>query len=323
MTRLDNLDLSQKELDAYFPIRVLSERTSVGSSTLRAWERRYGLLTPVRTPKGHRLYNDADVKLVLHVLTLLEEGHSLPSIAKQVKQGLVSVEALSAEEQLSGVWAGLVANNLQAISDYSTERVEAIYNDASSIYPVDMVTERLIEPTLRSLGEKWQDRELGISEEHFYTGWVRNRLGARFHHAYSQASGARILLACVPGSYHELGLMLFAISALTRGYRVLYLGADLPLDQLQGVVERSGCKAVVLASRAEVEEDTEMQLAEMSSSLSVPLCLGGLGSDKELPLFEQAGGIRLGSRIAIALRVVATHVPVLSAQQETKRSTRD
>ena len=74
----------------YFPIRVLCERTGVGSSTLRAWERRYGLINPQRTPKGHRLYTADDVRLVEYVLTLLREGHSLAAIASH-QAGSVSV----------------------------------------------------------------------------------------------------------------------------------------------------------------------------------------------------------------------------------------
>jgi len=316
MVKRKKISFIARDAKTHFAIRVLSERTGVGTSTLRAWERRYGLLTPERTPKGHRLYSEKDVKLVEHILVLLEEGHSLSAIARQIKQGLASVEDDDRENQ-AGVWAHYLADNLQAIYDFSTERVEAIYNEASSLYPVDMVTERLIEPTLTELGNNWQLRERGIGEEHFYASWVRNRLGARFHHAYSQATGARILLACVPGSHHELGLMLFAISALTRGYRVLYLGADLPLDQVSSVVAQSGSRAVVLATRSDLDDATQSQLAKLSTSLEVPVMLGGMGSDRALPAFEAVGGIRLGSRISIALRVLAAHIPAFSTSERS------
>ncbi len=82
---------------------------------------------------------------------------------------------------------------------------------APTFYPVDMVTERLIEPVLVELGSVWPAGDAGIAEEHFYTSWVRNRLGARFHHAAGQARDVRILCACLPGSYHEIGLLLFSL----------------------------------------------------------------------------------------------------------------
>ncbi len=303
-----------------FPIRILSERSGVGPSTLRAWERRYGLLAPERTPKGHRLYNDKDVRLVRQVLTLLEEGHTLSAIAKRLEQGATDDEGDGDLRAQAGIWSDYLTATLQAIRDFSTERLEAIYNEASSLYPVSMVTERLIEPALRNLGSNWRSRRSGIAEEHFYASWLRNRLGARFHHAFSQASGARILCACVPGSYHETGLMLFSISALTRGYRVLYLGADLPLDQIAAVTDRSGARGVVLSSRESIDASMEKQLADLLSAVGVPVLLGGPGGDKPLPLFEEAGGVRLGSRIAVALRVLGSHVPAFGVGEPRSRS---
>jgi DNA-binding transcriptional MerR regulator len=301
------------------PIRLLSERTGVGASTLRAWERRYGMLTPERTPKGHRLYSEEDVRRVEHILTLLEEGHSLPAIAEELIQ-VPDTSALTQDRrELAGVWSEYLSGTLQALHDFSTERLEAIYNEASSLYPVDMVTERLIEPVLVELGSRWQQREAGIAEEHFYASWVRNRLGARFHHAVGQARGARILCAGLPGSHHEIGLLLFSLSALTRGYRVLYLGVDLPLDQVPLAVSRSAARGVVLSSRGEIDEAMQFELARLSGSMDVPLMLGGPCSDRPLATFEGARGIRLGSRIAVALRVLGSHVPLFGAGEANGR----
>lgn len=295
------------------PIRLLSERTGVGASTLRAWERRYGLLTPERTPKGHRAYSAKDVRQVEQILTLLEEGHSLPAIAKQLKQDAGTSGPGQEQHEQPGVWADYLKGTLRAVHDFSTERLEAIYNEASSLYPVDMLTERLIEPVLVELGRHWEAGDAGIAEEHFYASWVRNRLGARFHHAIGQARGARILCACLPGDHHEIGLLLFSLSALARGYRVLYLGADLPLGQVAAVASRSAARGVVLSSRAQIDRTMQRRLAGLSVSLDVPLLLGGFGSDQPLQEFEGVGGIRLGSRIAVALQVLGSHVSAFGA----------
>lgn len=309
------VELNSKDADATerLPIRLLSERTGVGASTLRAWERRYGMLTPERTPKGHRLYTPEDVRRVRHILTLLDEGHSLPVIAKLLKQGAATAEPARHHREQAGVWSDYQDGTRRAIHEFSTERLESIFNEASSLYPVDMVTERLIEPVLVELGRQWQQRKTGIAEEHFYTSWVRNRLGARFHHAIGQARGARILCAGLPGTRHEIGLLLYSLSALSRGYRVLYLGADLPLDQVPLVVSRSAIRGVVLSARSEIDEAMQKELAHLSGLLEVPLMLGGPCSDRPLNLFENAGGVRLGSRIAVALQVLGSHVPLFGA----------
>lgn len=300
-----------------FPIRFLAENTSVGTSTLRAWERRYGLLNPERTPKGHRLYSQADIKRVLKIVDLLKDGHTLPAIA----------DLLTAQERpedtskpadhigtdagtLSTIWKSFQQSTLDAVRDFSIERIDAIYNEASSLYPVDLVTDRLIQPTLTFLGNAWEDRpENGIAEEHFYSSWLKNRLGARFHHAYSQARGKRIICACIPGSHHEIGLMLFSLSALARGYRVLYFGADLPLNQLAYITKRSAARAIVLGTRTQMDKNVNNELAWLIPGLGIPVFIGGSDELIDTEVFQAAGGILLGSRVSVALRVFESHIP--------------
>ncbi|MES9971877.1 MAG: MerR family transcriptional regulator [Candidatus Thiodiazotropha sp.] len=302
-----------------FPIRVLAERTGVGASTLRAWERRYNLLTPQRTPKGHRVYSEKDAEIVERVVELLHEGHSLPTIARLIHQPEQRMESWQPGVDLSGVWRDYLQDTLRAISDFSHERIEAVFNQASSLYPLDMVMERLIEPALVALGENWQSSPAGIAEEHFYSSWLRNRLGARFHHGYSQAVGARIVCACIPGDNHDIGLLLFALSAQSRGYRVLYFGQNLPLEQIPLIVESSGARAVVLSARAKLTEDQDSRLAALTQQSAVPVMLGGHSSDMPLRAFEAAGGILLGGQILPALQVLTSRVEVHSGSRGWKR----
>lgn len=295
-----------------FPIRVLSERTGVATSTLRAWERRYRLLAPERTPKGHRLYNLSDVELVNRTLALLEEGHSLSAIAAQLNSSESKVSKSQDKLAQSGVWHDYIIGTMLAISDFSHERIEAIFNEASSLYPLDMVTDRLIEPVLIKLGSDWQDKPTGIAEEHFYSNWVRNRLAARFHHGYGQSKGARIVCACLPGAYHEIGLLLFSLAALTRGYRILYFGANLPLEQIPLILTRSGARGVILSSRDLISADQDKQLGQIVETCRVPVMLGGNAADQAAKHFELAGGMRLGSNISVALQLLSIRVPVHS-----------
>ncbi|TNF92408.1 MAG: MerR family transcriptional regulator [Gammaproteobacteria bacterium] len=301
-----------------FPIRVLADKTRVGTSTLRAWERRYGLLRPERTPKGHRLYSHADTKRVFKILDLLNDGHSLQSIAELllVKKEQPDIPKLSdfTEAQdlsvKSTIWDDFLDTTLEAVRDFSIERIDAVYNEASSLYPVDLVTDRLIQPTLTVLGDVWKERpDQGIAEEHFYTSWLKNRLGARFHHAYTNARGARIICACVPGSYHEIGLMLFALSALARGYRVLYFGADMPLNQIGHISQRSAARAVVLGAHIQMDKNINAELAGLVPKLEIPVFIGGSHEFLDTDAFQAAGGILLGSKISVALRVFESHVP--------------
>lgn len=306
-----------------FPIRVLSEETAVATSTLRAWERRYGLLKPERTPKGHRLYSRTDIKRVLKILDLLNDGHTLPTIADllSAQPGLMTEvinDSNPQDDVLATVWEDFIYKTIEAVSDFSSERIDAVYNEASSLYPVDMVTDRLVQPILIALGDIWKEHpEKGIAEEHFYTSWLKNRLGARFHHAYTQSRGARIVCACMPGVYHEIGLMLFALSALARGYRVLYFGADLPLNQLKHIATRSAAKAIVLGTGTQNNDSVSQELSTLIPNLTTPVFIGGTDQGINIESIEKAGGTFLGPNISVALKILESNVPAYTGKTRT------
>jgi len=299
----------------FFPIRVLSERTGVGASTLRAWERRYGLLKPRRTPKGHRLYTQEDVRLVEGVLEMLGDGHAISDIARRLERERLSATAKRHDigpalpDGRGDQWRVYFADLLRAVEAFSPPRLDAIYNQASSLYPLDLVSRNLIEPALEVLGERWNARTTGIAEEHFFSAWLRNKLGARLHHASARTRGPRLVVACVPGHRHEMGVLLFMLAALGRGYRVVYLGIDLPLESLPEVVERCGASGVVLAGGREPDRDaTVSALAELANRLSCPLFVGGpLSLDYERAL-NRDGVIPIGEQFALALHLVESRV---------------
>ena len=125
------------------------------------------------------------------------------------------------------------------------------------------------------------------------------------------------MCAGLPDSHHDIGLLLFSLSALSQGYRILYLGADLPLEQASLVVGRAAAHGVVLSSRYEINAKLHAELADLSRNLDVPLMLGGHCSDQPLAVFEEAGGIRLGSRIPVALKVLGSRVPLATSSSST------
>lgn len=305
-----NEPASNEEL---FPIRVLEEITRVGASTLRAWERRYGLLKPMRTPKGHRLYSNSDAERVMNIIELANDGHSLSDIADilsaREENKLVHDPSKSMADSIATVWDDYIRRTVESVSEFSIDRIDSIYNEASSLYPLEMVTERLVEPVLELLGEKWKlDSNCGIAEEHFYTSWLKNRLSARFHHSYGQAKGARIICACLPGNNHEIGLLLFSLAALTRGYRVLYFGADLPVNQLMHIQKQSAARAIVLSTNSPIPANIRNGLAEVMRMVKTPIYLGGRVEQEDANQFQSNGGVILGSNLIIALRIFENQV---------------
>ena len=287
------------------PIRTIAELTGVNPVTLRAWERRYQLITPQRTPKGHRLYTEEDVELIRHVLELLDQGISISQVKPLLEQSPGQQQAASVADA-GEVWRSYQHKMLQAVEQFDEHTLDNTYNDALSLYPVDVVIQRLISPLLRTFGERWKERENGIAEEHFFTVYLRNKLGTRIHHMNQRSNGPLLLLACLPGEFHEIGLLLFALATVNSGYRVLVLGSNMPLDQLPGVLQQKPCAGIVLSGSSRPARGIfEGDLSALVSNTRVPVFVGGKLAARHQEKIEAAGAICLGESIGTGLRQIS------------------
>ncbi len=259
-----------------YPIRTVAALTGVNPVTLRAWERRYGLIRPTRTPKGHRLYSTEDVELVRRVVALLDRGIPI-SQAKRLMDDKERTAVRNAElHEGEGTWPVYLQRMQAAIGRFDDRALDAAYNDALSLYPMDLVTRRLLIPLTEALGERAQSDPIGMAEQGFFRVYLRNKLGARFHHQSTQTRGPKLLAACLPGEDNELDVLLFGLAALTHGYRVVQLGANTPLGSLATVIDRSGCQAAVLyGSLSSPASVIYALLADLVKSASVPILVGG------------------------------------------------
>ena len=284
-----------------YPIRTVSSLTGVNSITLRAWERRYGLIKPVRTPKGHRLYTQNDIDLIHQVLELLDKGISIG----QVKDYLAGKGAQTATVKQTDPWSSYQRRMLNAIVRFDSRALDQTYNDALSLYPIDLVTRHLILPLLKQLGIRWAEKEGSVAEEHFFGAYLRNKLGARFHHHTAVQNGPLIIAACLPGEHHEIGLMLFCLSALDQGYRLVYLGADTPISELQIPVERSGADAILLSGSINPELNVfSKDVAELAKAVSIPVFIGGRAAVHFTDEINAAGAIPLGTDIPQGIKKI-------------------
>ncbi|MGB5443678.1 MAG: MerR family transcriptional regulator [Gammaproteobacteria bacterium] len=286
------------------PIRAVSMLTGVNAVTLRAWERRYNLVTPQRTPKGHRLYTRQDVERIKQIVDLLSQGISVSHAGPLLEQAPGETPATPAAE-LNDIWKSYQENMLSAIESFDEPALDGAYNDALSLYPVDIVSQRLTTPLLRLLGERWKNRETGIAEEHFFSVYLRNKLGTRIHHMNQRGGGPLLLLACLPGELHEIGLLFFALAAVNSGYRVLILGANTPLHQIPGVLARKACAGVILSSASKPSREAlETGLPELLGRIDTPVFVGGKTSVSQREKLEQAGAVYLGENIAAGLQLI-------------------
>jgi DNA-binding transcriptional MerR regulator/methylmalonyl-CoA mutase cobalamin-binding subunit len=289
--------------DGLFPIRTVAHLTGVNPVTLRAWERRYNLIRPQRTPKGHRLYTRKDIDDIKRVLTLLEQGISIGQVGPLLKQAPQPQPSAPGEQP--DPWQRYRERMLAAIEQFDEARLDSAYNDALSLYPVELVNSRLTTPLMQQLGERWKERPAGVAEEHFFSVYLRNKLGTRIHHMNQRSSGPRLLVACLPGEYHEIGMLFFALAAVNLGYRVVLLGANVPLEQLPAVLQQRACDAVVLSGSAKLARNLLSEaLPRLVQDVDVPVLVGGLTAARHQAAIEQAGAISAGENIQHGLQSI-------------------
>lgn len=284
-----------------FPISTVSRLTGVNTVTLRAWERRYGLIDPVRAESGHRMYTRRDIDLVNRVVGLIEKGMRIGQVREELEaQGLGTASLQDTRER---PWSDYQRRMTTAIIRFDENGLEAAYNEALSLYAVDVVTRKLLTPLLVQLGDRWVSGLGSIAEEHFFGFYLRNKLGARFHHRHRNNLGPRLLVACLPGEHHEIGLLLFALAAHERGYRLVLLGANLPLSEVPVASRQASCDAVVLSgSVVPKPEVLTEQLAELVSGSLVPVLVGGPISVSGCEAIHAAGAMTLGDDLERGLK---------------------
>ena len=288
-----------------YPIGTVSEITGVNAVTLRAWERRYGLIQPERTPKGHRLYSQTDVDKIQQIVEELGKGIAISRVA----EALHTLPALENSE--ADVWERYRTRMIDAVSQFDESVLDAVYNEAMSLYPVDIVTRQLLTPLLKHLGERWQSTQGSVAEEHFFSVFMRNKLGARFHHRNMRNTGPCLIAACLPGEHHEFGLLLFALAAHARGYRLILLGANMPLAELPHVIQRTRSDGIVLSGS--IEMDTASFRAEIQNLVevsSIPVFVGGRVAEKYRDLIDAAGATPLQEDLLATLRTIGGVLPM-------------
>lgn len=284
--------------DSLYPIRAVSAMTGVNAATLRAWERRYGLIEPSRTAKGHRLYSEADVARIRRIVTLLDQGMSPSQVGALLEAGRPAPASAS-----GAGWDPLAQRMLDAVTRFDESDLDAVYRDALAAHPLNDVTENLTVPMLRRLGERWESGTGLVADEHFFRDYVRNALGSRLFHRARPQTGFTIVTACMPGEEHDIGLLLFNLSAEQEGIRVVSLGANTPLEDLPHVTAVTRARAIVLSTNyAAVDADVAQALRRLVADAGIPVFVGGQRSRSDREHIEQAGARALGERIGPAIR---------------------
>lgn len=302
----------------YFNLKAVVQQTGLKPDTLRAWERRYGLPTPERSPGGHRLYSQRDIDTIKWLIARQQEGLSISRavelwgkleaeshdplqearpIATRAVPTLVPHPSGENVAHLREEW-------VDACLAYDEERAERVLNEAFAFYSPEMVALDLLQRAVAEIGEGWYRGDVTVQQEHFCSSLAVRRLEALIMAAPPPVRPGRILAACPPEEHHVIGLLLLTFLLRRQGWGVVYLGAGVPIEQLETTVAVIQPRLVIMAAQLLRTAAGLAQVAGALQEVDVPLAYGGLAFDLTPGLRERVAGHYLGDQLEAAPQVV-------------------
>lgn len=273
-----------------YRIQVAAQVSGVKEGLIRAWERRYGVLNPVRTPGGYRTYGEADIELLKRLKQLTDEGVSiaqavklLPSIRREVKGAKQTLKAPRGPQLQR--WREEILHAAQRLDQVG---IEAGLDEALRSTPPLAFYEELLAPLMREVGDRWHQGTLTVAEEHLISFAARQRLQSLFASA-PKRSKQHVVCACPPDDEHELGLLGAALKFRHAGWRVTFLGARTPVEHLARVVRSLEPDLVALSVVGTA--GAAQTLVELAAALpeGTRVVLGGSAASRHAPWAKQHG----------------------------------
>jgi MerR family transcriptional regulator, light-induced transcriptional regulator len=255
-----------------YPLRSAARLTGLSAEVLRAWERRHQAVEPLRTPGGTRRYRASDLERLRLLKDAVDAGHRigrLAGLSNSELERLGSAPGATGSSSLGEIFAAI-----DALDAAELQRLLSIH--LSTLGLLRFVREVAL-PLVREVGERWAAQRLGIASEHLATAALRSMLGSALQPGATALRGSRIVFATLSGERHELGLLMAALTALGAGGNPIYLGAEVPVEELLAAVERSGAAVLALSFVTSPPAEVARSLAALRAGLpaDVHLWIGG------------------------------------------------
>lgn len=269
-----------------YNLKAVLKETGLAADTLRAWERRYGLPAPQRTPGGHRLYSQYDVETIKWLMARQAEGLSISRAVdlwnEQTGSGTDPLAGL-APLAFSSAQTSTADTSLSALRDewiaaclnFSETAAEQALNKAFSIFPVEAVCNEVIQKGMSEIGDLWYENNASVQQEHFASGLAMRRLDALLNASPAPTRNETVLIGCPPGEWHTLTPLLLALFLRRRGLNVIYLGANVPAERFAETVQKVKANLVILSAQTLINAASLQTAAFHLASQRIPLAFGG------------------------------------------------
>ncbi len=306
-----------------YNLGVVVQETGINPDTLRAWERRYGLPMPERTDGGHRLYSERDIETVKWLLARLEEGLRIgraaslwqelqdagedPLVAYPgAEEELAPFESLGQGKGTGGEEIFSLVRDawLEAALAFEEEKAQRILSEAFARFALQDVWEEILVKGLARVGESWYEGEITVQQEHFATSLVIQRLHNLLDAAPPPIRKDVIIVACPPGEHHTVAPLLITLFLRRKGYPVIYLGANVPLMDLDKSIQVTQSSLVILTAQVLETAASLVTVAETLAKEGTLVGYGGRVFNTFPELEDRTPGVFLGSKLTdVAERV--------------------
>ncbi len=294
-----------------YNLKVVIRETGLKPDTLRAWERRYGLPNPQRTEGGHRLYSQYDIEMIKWLINRQNEGMRINRAVQMwrsyVEQGqdplqVMPVIEVSAQPVPSPVISGktleeIRENWIEACLAFDEARAENILTQAFARYPLETVCFEVLRKGISEVGDLWYTGESTVQQEHFASALAIRRLNALLAAAPPPTRKGKVLAACPPGEDHIFPLLLITLLLRMRGWEVIYLGANVPLNKLDATIRSSNPDLVIATAQQLFTAASLLDVARSLQEGSISLAYGGLIFNFLPKLRERIPGHFLGESL--------------------------
>jgi DNA-binding transcriptional MerR regulator/methylmalonyl-CoA mutase cobalamin-binding subunit len=300
-----------------YTIKEAAARSGVAAPLIRAWERRYGVVQPMRTASGYRLYDDATIRILVAMRTLVATGWTPSEAARAIGAGEVQVDDVASavpSAALSSVTGGrgrddrasMIARFVRSAEATSARDTESVLDEMFATGSFESVVDDVLLPAAAALGDAWADGRLSVGGEHAASAAVARRLSAVFQ-AAGIAGRVSVVVGLPPASRHELGALAFAAALRRCGVGVLYLGSDVTVEGWVDAMSRTHARAAVVG--VVTEADREAAADVVTALLAHGVAMVALGGAAVTTWSDPpAGAVVLPVRVVDAATTVAEGV---------------
>ena len=302
-----------------YNLKVVLNETGLAADTLRAWERRYGLPMPQRTAGGHRLYSQRDIETIKWLMKRQEEGLSISRAVDLWNEQLASgTDPLADVAQTSIVPASaapihyrpettidsLREDWIRACMKFSETSAEQTLNQAFSMFPVEAVCLEVLQKGMSEIGTRWYNNQVSVQQEHFASALAMRRLDALLGASPSPTRNQTVLVGCPAEEWHTFTPLLLSLLLRRRGLHVIYLGANVPVEQFANTVQNVRADLVILVAQQLITAATLQDTAQVLTGKKIRVAFGGriFSIHPELP--HNIAGHYLGNDLPMAVEQV-------------------